>query len=188
MHWHSLPAARGCAVGRPRHRAAAHPPLRPPTLAYSPIFPPRSSRLLEPPEEVDARSRGSSRGWSPDRRGCPCSRGSRPQRRRRPLVAPHWSWAMLVVSLRLALCLNRRSLPIGNGCSDQHGFLAGASGVAVSMPPLAAGRSFPHRHRGERQGSARRSSSAAHLAKKEASKGVRCGLRRPYTRVCDSFH
>eukprot|EP00966_Prymnesium_polylepis_P303886 7020263-Prymnesium_polylepis.1 len=27
MHWHSLPAARGCEVGRPRRRAAAHPPL-----------------------------------------------------------------------------------------------------------------------------------------------------------------
>ena len=35
MHWQALPAARGCAVGRPRRRAAAHPPLRPPTLAYS---------------------------------------------------------------------------------------------------------------------------------------------------------
>jgi hypothetical protein len=152
MHWHSLPAARGCAVGRPRHRAAAHPPLRPPTLAYSPIFPPRSSRLLEPPEEVDARSRGSSRGWSPDRRGCPCSRGSRPQRRRRPLVAPHWSWAMLVVSLRLALCLNRRSLPIGNGCSDQHGFLAGAWRVAVSLPPLRSQLPAPSPRRTPRIG------------------------------------
>ena len=49
MHWHSLPAARGCAVGRSRHRTAAHPPLRPPTLAYSPICPPQSSRSAEPP-------------------------------------------------------------------------------------------------------------------------------------------
>ena len=101
MHWHSLPAARGCAVGRPRCRAAAHPPLRPPTLAYSPICPPRSSRSLEPPEEHGHRSRGSRGGWCPDRRGCPGSRGSRPPRRRRPLVAPQLSWPILVVSLRL---------------------------------------------------------------------------------------
>eukprot|EP00966_Prymnesium_polylepis_P254180 5874270-Prymnesium_polylepis.1 len=68
MLCHSLPAARGCEVGRPRHRAAAHPPPRPPTLAYSPICPPRSSRSLEPPEELGQHSRGSSRGWSPERR------------------------------------------------------------------------------------------------------------------------
>ena len=135
MHWHSLPAARGCAVGRPRRRAAAHPPLRPPTLAYSPICPPRSSRSSEPPEEVGHRSRGSRGGWAPDRRGCPGSRGSRPQRRRRPLVAPHWSWAMLVVSWRLGAPRHRRSLPIGSSCSDEVGSLAGAWREAVSMPP-----------------------------------------------------
>jgi hypothetical protein len=152
MHWHSLPAARGCAVGRPRRRAAAHPPLRPPTRAYSPICPPRSSRLLEPPKEVGHCSRGWTGGWAPERRGCPGSPGSRPQRRRRPLVALQWSWARLVVSLRLALCLNRRSLPIGNGCSDQHGFLAGASGVAVSMPPLRSQLPAPSPRRTPRIG------------------------------------
>ena len=98
MHWHSLPAARGCAVGRPRCRAAAHPPLPPPTLAYSPICPPRSSRSLEPPEEHGQHSRGSSRGWSPERRGCPRSRASRHPRRGGHPVAPHWSWPILVVS------------------------------------------------------------------------------------------
>ena len=126
MLCHSLPAARGCEVGRPRHRAAAHPPPRPPTLAYSPICPPRSSRSLEPPEEHGQHSRGSSRGWSPERRGCPRSRASRHPRRGGHPVAPHWSWPMLVVSWRLGAPRHRLSLPNPNGCSDQHGFLAGA--------------------------------------------------------------
>ena len=126
MHWHSLPAARGCAVGRPRRRAAAHPPLRPPTLAYSPICPPRSSRSSEPPEEHGHRSRGWTGGWSPDRRGCSSSRGSRPPRRRRALVAPQWRWIILVVSWRLVLRPNR-SVPLwANGCSAEHGTLISA--------------------------------------------------------------
>jgi hypothetical protein len=135
MLCHSLPAARGCEVGRPRHRAAAHPPPRPPTLAYSPIFPPRSSRSLEPPEEHGQHSRGSSRGWSPERRGCPRSRASRHPRRGGHPVAPQLSWAMLVVSLRLGAPRHRRSLPIGSSCSDEVGSLAGARREAVSLPP-----------------------------------------------------
>ena len=74
-------------------------------------------------------------GWCPDRRGCPGSRGSRPQRRRRPLVALQWSWAMMVVSWRLGARPHRLSLPIGSSCSDEVGSLAGAPGVAVSMRP-----------------------------------------------------
>jgi hypothetical protein len=47
LHCHALPAARGCAVGRPRRRAAAHSPLRPPTRDYSPICPPQGSSSLD---------------------------------------------------------------------------------------------------------------------------------------------
>jgi hypothetical protein len=132
MLCHSLPAARGCAVGRPRRRAAAHPLLRPPMRDYSPICPPRSSRCAEPPEEVGQRSRGSSRGWSPDRRGCPGSRASRHPRRGGHPVAPHWSWAILVVSSRLGAPANRIVPVWHNGLAGEHGTLAAAWRVAVS--------------------------------------------------------
>ena len=135
MHWHSLPAARGCKVGRTRRRAAAHPSLRPPTLAYSPICPPRSSRSLEPPEEHGQHSRGSSRGWSPERRGCPRSRASRHPRRGGHPVAPHWSWPMLVVSWRLGAPANPFVPVWPNGCSAEVGSLTAAWRDAVSKPP-----------------------------------------------------
>ena len=135
MHCHALPAARGCAVGRPRRRAAAHRLLCPPTRDYSPICPPRSSRLLEPPEEVGHRSRGSTGGWSPDRRGCSSSRGSRPPRRRRPLVAPQWRWIILIVSWRLVLRPNRHAPLWPSGCSAEHGTLAAAWREALSKRP-----------------------------------------------------
>ena len=66
---HALALAPSCtrlcswSAPTPRSRSS---PLRPPTLAYSPICPPRSSRSLEPPEEHGQHSRGSSRGWSPE--------------------------------------------------------------------------------------------------------------------------
>ena len=173
MHWHSLPAARGCAVGRPRRRAAAHPPLRPPTRAYSPICPPRSSRLLEPPEEVDARSRGSSRGWSPERRGCPRSRASRHPRRGGQPVAPQWSWPILVVSLLLSALARHRKCT-----SNAHtaALLSMGPGPAhKGSGPLCAGlgSGFSHLHWDERRYTLSPAISAAHLQKKEASKGVR---------------
>ena len=80
-------------------------------------------------------SRGSSRGWSPELRGCPRSRASRHPRRGGHPVAPQLSWAMLVVSLRLGAPRHRRSLPIGSSCSDEVGSLAGAWREAVSKPP-----------------------------------------------------
>ena len=163
MHWHSLPAARGCAVGRPRRRAAAHPPLRPPTLAYSPICPPRSSRSSEPPEEVGHRSRGSRGGWAPDRRGCPGSRASRHPRRGGHPVAPQLNWAMMVVSWRLGA---PRQLSAAAPMSTAP-WRAHTQGGRVCA---REGCSCPHPHRRERhrQGSQCAAISAGHLAKKEA--------------------
>ena len=42
---------------------------------------------------------------------------------------------MMVVSLRLGAPRHRLSLPFGNGCSDEVGFLAGAWRVTISMRP-----------------------------------------------------
>ena len=136
MLCHSLPAARGCEVGRPRHRAAAHPPLRPPTRDYSSIFPPQGSSSLEPPKEHGQSSRRSTGGWSPDRRACPLSRPGRHPRRGGHPVALQLSWAILVVAWYLDAPRHRRSLPIGSGCSNEVGSLAGSWREAVSMPPL----------------------------------------------------
>ena len=167
MHCHALPAARGCAVGRPRRRAAAHPPLRPPTLAYSPICPPRSSRSLEPPEEHGQHSRGSSRGWSPERRGCPRSRASRHPRRGGHPVAPHWSWPMLVVSWRLGAPANPFVPVWPNGCSAEVGSLTAACGETPS-PSRRPGCGFAHLHPAEHRYKGIPAISAAHLQKKEA--------------------
>ena len=82
-----------------------------------------AASTLEPPEEVGHRSRGSRGGWAPDRRGCPGSRGSRPQRRRSALVAPQWRWPMMVVSSRLGARRRRHVPATPNGCSAEHGTL-----------------------------------------------------------------
>ena len=59
---------------------------------------------------------------------------------------------MMVVSWRLGAPRHRLSLPKPNDCSDQHGFLAGASGVAVSMPPLRSQLPAPSPRRTPRIG------------------------------------
>ena len=135
MHCHALPAARGCAVGWSRRRAAAHLPLRPLTRNYSPICSPQGSSSLKPPEEVGHRSRGSRGGWAPDRRGCPGSRASQHPRRGGHPVAPQWSWPILVVSSRLVL-RPKRNVPLWtSGCSAEHGTLAAAWREALSKRP-----------------------------------------------------
>ena len=100
-----------------------------------PIYPPQGSSSLEPPEEHGHISRRSTGGWSPDRPACSSSRTGRHPRRGGHPVAPQLSWAILVVSWQLGAFRHRRSLPIGIGCSDEVGSLAGASREAVSMPP-----------------------------------------------------
>ena len=122
-------------MGRPRHCAAAHRLLRPPTRDRSPICPPQGSSSLEPPEEHGHISRRSTGGWSPNRPACSSSRTGRHPRRGGHPVAPQLSWTILVVSWPSAAPRHRRSLPIGIGCSDEVGSFAGASREAVSMPP-----------------------------------------------------
>ena len=170
MHWHG---AHGAAqwVG-PGLRAAACHPRRPPTRDYSPIYQPRSSSRLEPPEEHGHCLRGSTGGWSPDRRACPCSRPGRHPRRGGHPVAPQLSWTILVVSWPSAAPRHRRSLPIGNHCLcfNEVGSLAGGWREAVSMPPSRLQLPTPSPRR-KRQGSQPPAISAGHLQKGKVSKG-----------------
>ena len=140
MDRQALPAARGCAVGRPRCRAAAHPPLRPPTLAYSPICPPGSSRLLEPPEVVVVTAREDYRGED----GLPTVgaahvveladlSASETSPRRAP-VAGARRWIILVMSC-VALARGSSALPVASDAvcaSKQPCRMCGSIRVCVS--------------------------------------------------------
>ena len=137
MHCHALPAARTGLSSGPAPTLRSGSPPTPPTYARSQptICPPQGSSSLEPPEEHGHISRISTGGWSHNRSACSSRRTGRHPRRGGHPVAPQLSWTILVVSWQLGASRHRRSLPIGIGCSDEVGSLAGASREAVSMPP-----------------------------------------------------
>ena len=116
---------------------------------------------------VGHRSRGSSRGWSPDHRGCPGSQASRHPRRGGHPVAPQWSWPILVVSWRLALRTNCFVPVWPNGCSAEVGSLT-AAWRRTPSPCRRPGCGFAHLLPAEHRYKGIPAISACHLAKKEA--------------------